>query len=356
MNSPRARSGFTIVELLLAVGLFSILLVALLKLVDTAMTIWQRSDEQRELGQASAAVLDLFAEDLQALEGGARGDLLADWVLFDLDADGINGMPRPRVRLVRHMGAAALQRLTRREPGSDLEPFERARVEVVWALLPSEERGDERVPGRLVRGERLAGDADTLSFFDAAFFGASGKPAPGSTAEITSGILWFEPWFASQTSVLHDGWSLGDDLDDCSASWDAWTRGRPDAERSALNLAPSGMPAAKDVPLLPRRVRLALEIERVRDLRLRTTLVTELGPEATSFTVRDGRKLPEKGRFLLIGDEWMELQAVDGDRVSVARGQRGTRALLHPAGALLHHGHRTVREIPVDLVREDWDL
>ena len=61
------RSGFTIVELLLAIGLFSILLVALLKLVDTAMTIWLRCDEQRELGQASAAVLELFAEDLQAL-------------------------------------------------------------------------------------------------------------------------------------------------------------------------------------------------------------------------------------------------------------------------------------------------
>jgi prepilin-type N-terminal cleavage/methylation domain-containing protein len=350
------RAGFTMIELLLAVGLFSLLLVALLKLVDTSMTIWQRTDDQRELGQASAAVMELFSEDLQALEGGARGDLLAEWVLQDTDGDGIEGMPRARLRLVRHMGAAGLQRLAKRAPGEDLETFERGRVEVVWALLPSEGRGDERAAGRLVRGERLLEDDATLSFFDAAYFGASGKPAPGSTAELTAGVLWFEPWFASQTSVLHDGWSLGDTLADCGASWDAWTRARPDAERSLLNRPATGMPTAKDVPLLPRRVRLALELERTADLRLRTTLAAELGPESTSFLVRDGRKLPEPGRFLMLGDEWMELRSVDGDRVGVTRGQRGTRALLHPAGALVHFGHRTVREVPVDLVREDWDL
>lgn len=351
-----ARSGFTIVELLLAVGLFSLLLVALLKLVDTSMTIWQKTDEQRELGQASAAVMELLSEDLQALDGGRRGDLLAEWVLQDTDGDGIEGMPRARLRLVRHMGAAALQRLGQREAGADLETFERGLVEIVWALLPSEGRGDERAAGRLVRGERLVGDEETLSVFDPAFFGASGKPAPGATAELTSGVLWFEPWFASQTSVLHDGWSLGDSLADCAASWDAWTRGRPKADDTFLNLPATGMPTAKDVPLLPRRVRVALELERPADLRHRTALAAELGPESASFNVRDGRKLPAPGRFVLVGDEWMELTALDGDRVTVKRGQRGTRALLHPAGALVHHGHRTVREVPVDLVREDWDL
>lgn len=350
------RAGFTMVELLLAVGLFSLLLVALLKLVDTALTIWERTDQQRELGEVAGAVMELLAEDVQALEGGARGDLLCDWALFDLDADGVNGMPRPRLRLVRHVGAAGIARLAPRTPGTDLETFERARVEVVWALLPSETRGEEGLPGRLVRGERLAEDDATLSFFDLAFFGASGKPVPGATADVAGGVLWFEPWFATQTSVLHDGWSLGDDLDDCGASWDAWTRARPQDEFTALNRPAAGMPVAKDVPILPRRVRLVLELERPADLRRRTTLAAEVGPEAASFLVRDAARLPEQGRHILVGDEWMLVQGVSGERVTVARGQRGTRPLLHPAGALVHHGHRFEREIPVDLVREDWDL
>jgi len=354
--SAARRSGFTMVELLLAAGLFSLLIVALLKLVDTALTIWERTDQQRELGEVAGAVLELFAEDVQALEGGARGDLLADWALFDLDGDGVNGMPRPRLRLVRHTGAAGIARLASRTPGTDLETFERARVEVVWALLPSEGRGDERIPGRLVRGERLAEDEATLSFLEPGFFGPSGKPVPGAVADVAAGVLWFEPWFATQTSVLHDGWSLGDDLDDCGASWDAWTRARPDDELTMLNRAASGMPAAKEVPILPRRVRLLLELERPQDLRRRTTLTAEVGPEAASFLVRDAARLPAVGRFLLVGDEWMLVQGVSGERVSVARGQRGTRPLLHPAGALVHHGHRFEREIPVDLVREDWDL
>jgi prepilin-type N-terminal cleavage/methylation domain-containing protein len=359
MSAGRATPcrGFTLVELVLAVGLFSILLLALLRLVDTSLGIWGRADESRELGELGGAVLELVASDLRALEAGKRGDLVADWRKFDLDGDGIEGTPGQRLRLVRTLGAAGLQRLGAGTPGQALETFERGWVEVAWAWLPPSGVGrDERTLGTLVRGERRVGEADTLSFFDASFFGAGGKPVPGSVDEIAGGVLWFDLWFATQTTVLRDGWELGDELRHASASFDAWNRARPNPEHTYLNQAPPGMPRAKDVPLLPRRVRVELELERPRDLRLRTRLAAPLGVEETSFLVRDGRRLPAPGAHVLLDDEWMRVVSVSENRATVERAQRGTGRMAHAADALVHHGWRAVREIPVDVTREDWDL
>ena len=353
-----ARRGFTLVELLLAVGLLSILLLALLRLVDTALTIWGRTDQNRELLELGGTTLDLLAEDLHAIEGGPHGDLVCDWALFDLDRDGIAGAPRQRLRLVRNVSAQELQRVAGQDTAGKegAETFERGLAEVCWALLPGGEGADGRALGVLYRGEREPGDRDTLSFLDPNFFGASGKPVPGSLHELTGGVLWFELLFASQTSLVHDGWELGDGLDDCAASWDAWKKERPNPELHAFNLPAAGMPAAKDVPLLPRRVRIELELEREEDLRLRTRLAAELPADTNLFDVKDGRKLPGKGEMILIDEEWLRLLSVDGNRVAVERARRGTRATVHPAGALVHHGWRSVREIPIPMTREDWDL
>lgn len=351
------RAGFTLVELLLATALFSILILVLLRLVDTSMTIWSRTDQSRELAEIGGTVMDMLAGDLHALESGARGDLLADWRLHDLDRDGVEGAPAQRLRLVRTLGAAGLQRLAKGAPGMGFETFERALAEVGWTWLPSVSANlEERPIGTLLRGERLVGDKDTLSFFDPNFFGASGKPVPGSLLEVTSGVLWFDAWFASQTSLVGDAWTLGDELAHCAASWDAWGKQRPNDELTFFNRAAAGMPQAKDVPLLPRRLRIELEFERVSDLRLRTRLAVAAGVEDSQFDVRDGRKLPSEGRHLLLGDEWVRVTALNENRVSVARGQRGTKAAAHPVETLVHHGWPVVREVPVDVTREDWDL
>jgi prepilin-type N-terminal cleavage/methylation domain-containing protein len=364
MSAVSRRAGFTMVELLLAVGLFSVLMLALLRVVDASLTIWGRADQTRELSEMGGAVLDLLAEDVHALEAGARGDLLADWRLHDLDRDGIEGAPGQRLRLVRQVGAAELQRLA--PSAGTPETFERGLVEVAWAWLPASgaasgaSGGDgnaSRANGTLWRGERLTPDPETLSFFAEGFFGPSGKAVPGSLVELTSGVLWFDAWFASQTSILHGGWELGNELPDCAASWDAWGKARPDPELTPFNLPAAGMPQAKDVPLLPRRVRIELELERESDLRTRTTLALPATDDASQLEVRDGRKVPaDAGRMILVGVEWMEVLAVSGNVVSVGRGRRGTRATEHPADALVHHGFRSVREIPIDVTREDWDL
>jgi len=354
-DAGRSR-GFTLVELLLAVGLLSILVLALLRLLDTSITIWERTDENRELSEMSSTVLELLASDVYALEGGPRGDLVGDWGLQDVDRDGIAGAPRARLRLVRHLDAAGLQRLATDAGQGPEETFDRGLAEVGWALLPGSADPDLRPQGVLCRGVRLLDDAGSPSFFEPRFFGVGGKPQPGSMSELTGGVLWFELWFASQTSVVHEGWQVGDRLADCSSSWDAWGKGRADATVSVFNRPAAGMPQAKESPLLPRRVRIALELERPADLRLRTRLVGALDQEATQFQVKDGRKLPPAGALILIDEEWMKVVSVHDGRVAVERARRATRAAVHPSDSLVHHGWRSERDITVDMTREDWDL
>ncbi len=361
MSAKSKRSGFTLIELVLALGLLSLLAIALLQLVDTSLKIWNRTEAGRDLQEMGGTVLDLFAEDLYSIEGGTRGDFVGDWVRFDLDRDGVPGAVWPRVRFVRQATAADLWRLRPRDATGavrgTVDPLERGLVEVCWAVLPaSQAEPDARPLGMLWRGQRLVSDVETVSFFDKGFFSAANKPAPGSLELVTGGVLWFEPWFAAQTSIVHDGWTLGDKLSDCASSWDAFRKERPQLEVTYLNTPATGMPEASELPLLPRRVRVMVELERPSDLKLRTRLEHEIDHELTQFDVGDETRLPPSGRMILIDEEWMRVGATGRGSVTVQRAQRGSRATPHDAGVLIHFGNPMSREIPVPVTREDWNL
>jgi len=169
-------------------------------------------------------------------------------------------------------------------------------------------------------------------------------------------VLWFECELASQTSVVNDGWTVGDGPDDCATAWDAWARGRPDQGRSAYNAPAAALPSPDERPILPRRVRVLLELEREDDLLRRARVRAPVEGEDGRIEVDEAELLPAPGRLVLIDEEWMEVLSVTGNRASVKRAQRGTAARPHPAGALVHHGWPVVREVAVPLYREDWDL
>lgn len=369
-----ARCGFTIIEMVLAAGLMTLLIVALVGLTNTSMTIWNRTERSRDLQEMGAAVMGLFAEDLGALEGGRRGDMLADWQAFDLNRDNIDGIYYPRLRLLRQATAADLLRrsadlLQDQAPAGALaegearpqalaaipDPRARALVEVCWALLPSgAEQREEGALGVLWRGERLL-DADSTSFFSENYFSKKGKPTVGSLEYVTGGVLWFEPSFACQTSIVHSEWKLGSKLEDCASGWDAWTRGRNDLELTDLNASPSGIGQAAGLPLFPRRVRVVLELERPKDLKYRTRLSAAMAHDGTELSLDDSDKLPPKGSMILVDEEWMQV----GDRgpgyALVQRGRRGTLPAAHPQGVLVHYGLSMERELLVPVSRENWN-
>lgn len=347
------RRGLTLIELVLATGLLTVVVLAVFTLLDGSLALWRRSETRRSLSEQGAALLELLERDLRGLEPGARGDLLVDWVRFDTDGDGVGDQAWPRLRLVRQASVAELA--ARAQAGE--APLGPALIEVCWAVTPAGSEPDERAEGVLWRGERKLDEAGGISYFDPAFFGRDRRPRAGALEEVGGGLLWMGPLLATQTSIVHSEWKLGPELADAATSWDAWSRARPDALEHAWNEPGAGMPKAGERPALPRRLRVELELERPIDRRQRTRTTSFLAANDLSFQVDDAGRLPSgPDAHLKIGGEWMRVTSISGRRVSVQRAQRGTEARAHAPGALVHHGARFVREIPVELFREDWKL
>jgi len=368
-----SRRGMTLIELLIAVGLASILMLAVFRLLDTSLSLWSRGEVRRGALEQASATAELLSHDLRSLHRGAQGDLLAEWVPFDADRDGANERFWPRLLLVRQGSPAEMARVARaaeagaesdvdadtEASGPDDASFKPRRpagglLEIAWVVLPSSEDPAE---GVLWRAERALDDPDSVSYFSQGYFDSMGRAPVGVLNEVTGGVLWMGMAFATQTSVVQEGWDIGLGLADASGSWDGWCRARPNPNIHAWNEAAAGMPEMADVCLLPRRVRLELEIERPVDRARRTKTLSELDATATSFQVENAARLPaDLNSFVLIDAEWMKLVGVTGDRVKVVRARRGSDPRPHGVGALVHHGVRVISEIPVDLHDDSWDL
>lgn len=352
-----SRRGMTLIELVVAAGLLSILLVALLSLMEDFLSLWEKSETRRATVEESSGVVELLAADLADLEPLARGDLLAEWAFFDLDGDGVLESPWPRLRLVRHATAAEI---AQHQAGRAQELPGEGLFEVLWAVLPARAQAsdpDQRAEGVLWRGERLVGDGASLSFFDEKYLSSRGYPTPGTTQDVSRGVLWLSLTFASQTSDLRDGWKLGSDPGDVWPSWDAWMKGRANAERHEWNEFGAGLVRPADRPLLPRRVRIEFELERERDLAKRTRISRLLEPGDDALQLDDISRVPrERGRHVRLGAEWMEVLGASGRTLHVHRGARGTQRALHKTGTLVHFGETIQREVPLSIQQEDWGL
>jgi len=364
---PRPPAGFTLLELLLALALCSVLFLALARLVDTSTGVWERAEAQRELGQTGARVLELLAGDLRSLESGSRGDFLCEWVAHDLDGDGVATAARPRLRLVREASAAERARIGAGPAGAATAGL----VEVAWAFVP----GDDAVPpgglaevgssaahGTLLRAVAPRRVESPESLFAPGVFGADGRPDEERFHVVSGSVLWWSLRFADVAVEAPWAASSADGLDAGAgkASWDALGAGRPDPEQSAWNRGSGGVavapadaggrePAASPsrAAALPARAFVELELERAVDLRRRTRLASAVQPEDTVLQVDDPRRLPAPGTFLLLGEEWVELVSVAGDEARVQRGRRTSVPTWHDARTLLHHGHRLAREVTI---------
>jgi hypothetical protein len=410
-------SGMTLVELIIAASLASIVMLALVRLVDSATDIWTKGEQRRALVEQAAATGELVARDLRSLHAGSRGDLIVDWYPHDMDRDGIFERLWPRLRFVRTAAPSDLARMGSRaaadvaraaritrgdeadevlgelsveelataargeaaQPEGDVaegDPSALPQVdigsiglmEVLWAVVPRATKGEAQYEGLLVRGERLLAANVPGRLLTDDVFDRQGRPAYELVEEITGGILWFDVRLATQTTVLgttraespaqsEGGWRIGRELSDAATSWDAYGQGRPNVDLHVWNEPGAGMPPPDSVPHLPRRVRLELEIERERDRARRTRLAVNVEEDGVRLDVDNGRVLAElAGRFALVAGEWLRIKSVDGDVAIVERAQRGTARRILPAGSLVHFGEALVLEVPIVLHRDDWSL
>ncbi|MEO0660141.1 MAG: hypothetical protein AAFZ87_01260 [Planctomycetota bacterium] len=399
-RAESSRAGVTLIELIFATTLAVIVLGAVLTVTQSALRLWTRAETVRDAREVATVGLGAIAADLRQLHPSAEGDLLVDWQPFDLERDGATERVWPRIRLVREVSGAERDAIERRaaagrardmrgsgrlpngEPmpeeldeeellmaqgvtasqasqgllGLDRDVWGGALAEVLYAVVPEGSEGSNRHTGVLVRAERLHVPGTPLRFFGDGAFLRSGVPALELGAEeLVSGVLWLEPLLATQTTDLVDGWRVRAGAETAATSWDAWRRARPDADVAGRNEPAPGMAPAGPRPLLPRSVRLSIEVVRPADRKRAPRLVDGAEAEATSLSVSSTKWLKGAvGRHVLVGGEWMLVRALSGDRVSVQRGRRDTRAAFHAADTRVLLGQRAVLDVPIALHDDEW--
>ena len=177
----RPDAGVTLLELLLATGLAAIVVTAVLTVTQNALRIWTRGEASRDAREVASVVLGGIAEDLRQVHSSSEGDLVVEWVPFDLERDGVVERTFPRIRLVREVSGAARDAIERRAVA---DAARRARAA---AIARGEQDADQ--PERLTEEELLAAAGVTSTELSAGALGALRDVEGGTLAEVLYAVV-----------------------------------------------------------------------------------------------------------------------------------------------------------------------
>lgn len=353
---PR-RAGFTLLELLTAAALFSVLGVLLFQMVRSAMDVWGTGERNRELYERASTAFDLLAADLRdgwagAPAAGQPAELLCSWRPEDRNGDGQHERAVPLLRFTRLCheerslewlaragdvagGETAVTSLQPQDPGQ-LRPTGGLAESLYTVALPK----GAKLPA-LLRGVRTpAGGAGSLLDPD-----LPERPDRilAASSVVIDDVLWFgvEFWGPGTTAWGREGGAL--------SCWDS-TRGvlEPDDPEFPFGVAGSLADGSDDI--WPRLLRITLVLDRSQGATTAGRLVDGVSADGRRVKLAGAALLHDEERpdHLLVEDEWMAVQAVEGDEVAVQRGVRGTTATPHAEGAVVRAGRsfRRVIELP----------
>ncbi len=393
----RRSAGYTLTELLLAMGLFSIVGMGLVTLLSRATDFLTMGASSAETMDALQAFSETFGEDVSTLYcvpdtvvGAPWVRLYSDHVDSDIDVE-LDDQADARIQrlfFTRLIPREATSPMTRTagtkvegtaymDQSADLSESENGELlatgglqEIFWAAVP-EDKSDLAVT-RLYRGYRspIGGDA-TL-------FPRSAAGDPGTLPEelgpihrnqivsvarpVLSGVLYFGVQFWSRKTTTWDSDTAarnGGPVD----TWDS-TRGiMPLLSNRArydgfLFAKGSGSLDDPTDDTFPRRMRVTLVVEEIGAKAKIGYLNEDLPADARYVSLEDARFIPPSDttrRFVKIGSEWIEFVQTDGNTLTnCKRGARGTVPQLHAADSRVHHGRTIVREFNIPTFRDTY--
>lgn len=296
MTSRRAnqRRGMTLLEVMLAMGLFAILSMFIFQVMTSVLGLWQ-SGERRGRGDLSFnAAIERLREDLAALHNGPRGWLVLDrWQPVEAEV-GESPWWMPRLRFLAR-GASL--------PGDD--PSGRKAVEVAWVMAPDPQDPSTAQWLRLAQIENPASSLQDDRIL-------RGVISQGGGVPILDGVLWID-----LLAQLPDGSTV--------------------REHQVPSETPFAFPQSIEV-----------EVERLsRGSRRRPVeLDQELDAVGRSLVMRGTPPLAIPPQ-VQVGSEWIGIQGTWPRLNCTERGARDGSPLSHPRGTVVRIpevfiGHCTV--------------
>lgn len=397
---PAPTDGFTLIELIVVMGILSGFLVLLVQLVDTGLRLFQEGELGQALADRTSRAQHVIAGELSALRGSVSGRDRADAddrLVVQRLPIGLPPSPERDATKVQVLRAAvhlpadrevvlrdavlAMQALAERP---DLAPADleqelerRRRLEPLRGignllLLPWRQEGDEallelRAAWFLPDQRLLLGPDRSIDPFAVPVPGSQDLPGLvvlQNTTPLLQDLLHVEFLLWSQTTT---GWGTAAAADVTSggsspeAIWDSARGGwliAPDAGGEWKFDRGPGSERDPTDDIQPHAILVRVVVAQPANVAPEGLLARACDPGDTTLWLLDGDRFPgaADGGWIKVGAEWMRYGSRDGDGLrSLQRGQRGTKARAHAAGARVHVGRAVEFVVPVPHARDDWN-
>lgn len=404
MNAPardRAAAGFTLLELMVVMGILTGFLVMLVQLVDTGLRLFHEGELGQQLADRSSHAQRVLAHELGALRGSTTGRdrtvaddrLVVQWLPIGLPPQPERDptlvqvvraavhLPPDRELVLRDAALAVriaeeLPNLSPDEVGAEVarrRAHEPLRGIGNLLLLPWRQEGADDALLELraawfLPGQQVPVGRDLLvDPFDVAVPGSAALPGlllHQLTIPLLRDLLHVEFQFWSQ---LTTGWSAGPASDLRSggtapeAVWDSarggWLIDAIGGGTFVFDRGPASLRDPTD-DVQPHAILVRCVVAQPADVAAEGLLAVDLDRGATGLQLLDGDRFPgaSDGGWIKLRGEWLRYGSRDGDVLrGLVRGQRGTKARDHAVGTRVHVGRTVEFVVPVPHARDDWN-
>jgi len=396
-RSAARQSGFTILELVVVMGILSGFLVMLVQLVDSGLRLFQDGESSQLLADRASRAQRLLTAELEQLRGSETGrdsDVVEDRLLVQRLPIGIPERPEAEATLVQVVRAAihlsperetvlrdlllrgrilaerpdappawVEEELVRRRDGEPLRGLGNLLL-LPWRQDGADDAMLEVRAGWFLPGQTLQVPGDRLiDPFSVIVPGSADLPSMivhGSTTPILRDLLHVEFAFWSQRTTT---WGTGDGTttttgperiwDSARGGWliDGYSGGEWSLDRGTASLRDP----VDDIQ--PHAILVRCVVAQPADLAAEGLLADEIAAADTRLTLLSGDRFPgsNTGGFVKIRGEWLRYDEREGDVLrGLTRGARSTKALDHPAGTRVHVGRTVEFVIPIAHAKDDW--
>lgn len=397
-NPGSAERGFTLLELVVVMGILSGFLIMLVQLVDAGLRLFGDGEMGQALADRTSQAQRTIGDELRALRGSSTGRdrdgvedrLLVQWLPIGLPSRAEAGATHVQVlRGAVHLapdrelalieGRLAVQIATE-HPELGPAELDKAIAEAKekeplrgignLLLLPwRQENADDAVvelragwllPGQLVpNGDRL------VDPFAAVVPGSADLPAllvHKLTVPLLTDLLHVEFAFWSQRT---EGWERTSGTSTGGAGperiWDSarggWLVDAQSGGEWAFDRGAESLQDPRD-DIHPHAIRVLCVAAQPGNFSPEGLLAEPLDADAQTAVLVNGDRFPGAldGGWFKVRGEWLRYDERDGDVLrGLRRGQRGTKAIDHPAGVRVHVGRSVEFVIPVPHWKDDWN-